>query len=189
MANFVTVKEAQTLTGKSLSTILRFIRKHKDDQSAVRRSLVDGHWQFEVEKGVLQSKYGHNDRSNVTGDQSAVEAETQHNATPKSKPTADSEIVNKLIDTLQKQLEEKDKTIQALINHNHQLSGALAQLNLPAPKNEERPENGEILSEKEEPEEKQSPTMTNEAGPEEKTTSPSPKKGNIIGRILRAKLF
>lgn len=189
MPDFVTVKEAQTLTSKSLSTILRYIRKNKDDHSIVKSSLVGGHWQYEVNIDVLRAKYGKSDQSSDSQEGSKDARSTrQYSPSP-----GNDELLRSIVETLQKQLEEKDKTIQALINNNHQLSGALAQMQLPAPgKKEEKTETGEIVPGSEEDEEKHAPKMTNEASQNKETgksSSKERKKKGVIERIFNHKLF
>lgn len=182
MPDFLTIDEAMKLTGKSASTILRFVRKNKGDNSIVQSELIAGHWQYRINSDILDIKYPRN--AHKAGEKQA-ETGQEHQA-----PTSNDEMLRSVIQTLQEQLKEKDKTIQALISNNHQLSGALTQLQLPAPKKKEKLENGEILQGSDKPEEKHASKMTNKGSQKEKTTKASQeKKPNAFHRILHHKLF
>lgn len=184
MPDFLTIDKAMELTGKSASTILRFVRKNKGDNSIVQSELIAGHWQYRINSDILDIKYPRNDHK--TGKEQAKEGQEQHT------PTSNDEMLHSVIQTLQEQLKEKDKTIQALISNNHQLSGAIAQLQLPAPKKKETHENGEILSEKEETEKKHASNLTNKGSQNIRTgksSSKGKKKKGIMARIFNHKLF
>lgn len=184
MPDFLTIDKAMELTGKSASTILRFVRKNKGDNSIVQSELIAGHWQYRINADILDIKYPRN--THRTGKE---QAETgQEHPTPSS----NDEMLRSVIQTLQEQLKEKDKTIQALINNNHQLSGVIAQLQLPAPEKRETPEKGEILSGKEETEKKHASNLTNKGSQNKETgksSSKERKKKSVIARIFSHKLF
>jgi len=182
MPDFLTIDKAMELTGKSASTILRFVRKNKGDNTIVQSELIAGHWQYRINSDILDIKYPRDDHK--TGKEQAKEGQEQHT------PTSNDEMLRSVIQTLQEQLKEKDKTIQALINNNHQLSGAITQLQLPAPKKKETPENGEILQESDKPQEKHASKMTNKGSPQkEQGKSSSKKRPHVLHRILHHKLF
>lgn len=173
MPDFLTIDEAVQFTSKSASTILRFVRKNKGDNGVVHSELVDGHWQYRINSDILRAKYA------VKQQETGKKQETTSNDDELSSgkySAHNSKLLDSVIATLQKQLEEKDKTIQALISHNHQLSGALAQLQLPAPKKQAKPENGEIVQESDKPEEKQASKMPEGLHEKRKTSKPSSKK-------------
>ena len=184
MPDFLTIDEAMKLTGKSASTILRFVRKNKGDNSIVQSELIAGHWQYRINSDILDIKYPRN--AHKAGEKQA-ETGQEHQA-----PTSNDEMLRSVIQTLQEQLKEKDKTIQALINNNHQLSGVIAQLQLPAPEKRETPEKGEILSGKEETEKKHASNLTNKGSQNKETgksSSKERKKKSVIARIFSHKLF
>lgn len=120
---FLTIKEAADLTGKSESTIKRFIRETKNKQPKKYSNtkffkfekLSTGHQKIMISEDFLCENYSTVQNANLN---SSTE--------PLNEPLNNS-LNQELIDFLKAQLIEKDRQIEALIDRNKEINLLFAQ--------------------------------------------------------------
>lgn len=120
---FLTIKEAADLTGKSESTIKRFVRETKNKQPKKYSNtnnfkfekLSTGHEKTLISEGFLKENY------------STVQNEKLNSSNEPLSEPLDNTINESIIEFLKQQLIEKDKQIEALMDRNKEVNLLFAQ--------------------------------------------------------------
>lgn len=120
---FLTIKEAAELTGKSESTIKRFVRETKKNHPKKYSSskcfkfekLSTGHEKILIAEDFLKDNY------------STVQNPNLNSSTEQLNEPLNDSVNQELIEFLKAQLVEKDRQIEALIDRNKEINLLFAQ--------------------------------------------------------------
>lgn len=120
---FLTIKEAAELTGKSESTIKRFVRETKNKQPKKYSSnkcfkfekLSTGHEKILISEDFLNENY------------STVQNTNLNSSNEQLNEPLNNSVNQELIEFLKAQLVEKDRQIEALIDRNKEINLLFAQ--------------------------------------------------------------
>ena len=105
MSNWLTIQEAEQITGKSSSTLRRLAKELKAKKSKAIRfeKLKTGHQKILFDSDYLTNHFNSSATSSTNSSMNSQDA-----------------MLKEMFDTLKKQLEEKDKQIQLLLDRQHE---------------------------------------------------------------------
>lgn len=125
MNNYLTIEEASVYTKKSLSSIRRLVKelKEKNSKSLKFETLKTGHKKVFISVSFLNSHFSINDLNVNNSSNSSL-----NDSTNNSNEDLKDAFINKTLELLQKELEEKNRQIESLLQRQYETNVILEQL-------------------------------------------------------------
>lgn len=125
MNNYLTIEEASVYTKKSLSSIRRLVKelKEKNSKSLKFETLKTGHKKVFISVYFLNSHFSINDLNVNNSINSSL-----NDSTNNSNEDLKDAFINKTLELLQKELEEKNRQIESLLQRQYETNVILEQL-------------------------------------------------------------
>lgn len=129
MNNYLTIEEASVYAKKSLSSIRRLVKelKEKNSKSLKFETLKTGHKKVFISVSFLNSHFSINDLNVNNSTNSSMNSSLNDSVNSSNEQMKDA-FINKTLDLLQKELEEKNRQIESLLQRQYETNVILEQL-------------------------------------------------------------
>lgn len=129
MNNYLTIEEASVYTEKSLSSIRRLVKELKQNNSKSLKfeTLKTGHKKVFISVSFLNIHFNINELNLNDSTNSSMNSSMNDSVNSSNEQMKDA-FINKTLDLLQKELEEKNRQIESLLQRQYETNVILEQL-------------------------------------------------------------
>lgn len=129
MNNYLTIEEASVYTKKSLSSIRRLVKELKQNNSKSLKfeTLKTGHKKVFISVSFLNIHFNINELNLNDSTNSSMNSSMNDSVNSSNEQMKDA-FINKTLDLLQKELEEKNRQIESLLQRQYETNVILEQL-------------------------------------------------------------
>ena len=129
MNNYLTIEEASAYTKKSLSSIRRLVKelKQNNNKGLKFETLLTGHKKVFISVSFLNIHFNINELNLNDSTNSSMNSSMNDSVNSSNEDLKDV-FINKTLDLLQKELEEKNRQIESLLQRQYETNVILEQL-------------------------------------------------------------